>query len=79
MVRNSQEINRRTVAPCPPIFESPTQDEGRAYWLNHSMVYLLNETERYYIPEDLSDYSIRLVDTQGGHETFGEYPLNVNL
>jgi len=43
------------------------------------MVYLLNETERYYIPEDLSDYSIRLVDTQGGHETFGEYPLNVNL
>jgi len=25
------------------------------------------------------DYSIRLVDTQGGHETFGEYPLNVNL
>jgi hypothetical protein len=24
-------------------------------------------------------YSIRLVDPQGGHETFGEYPLNVNL
>ena len=25
------------------------------------------------------DYSIRLVDTHGGHDTFGEYPLNVNL
>jgi hypothetical protein len=27
----------------------------------------------------LVGYSVRLVDSHGGHETFGENPLNVNL